>query len=514
MADGREVELKLRLAPHAAAALLAHPVLRERKAGRLRREELAAAYFDTADLALARHGVALRLRRERGRWIQALKGRGSDDGALAQRQEHEWDLGRAARRPAPDLARAAEVDLGRTLAAIAGDAALVVQFSARIERITLPLAFDDGSRALLALDRGTLHTPGPPRRSERVCEIEIELVAGAAARLYDVARALAADLPLSCEVRSKAQRGFALVDREPPCPVRATPVTFAADAAAPVAHAAIVRNALAQAEANVDGVLAHDDPEWIHQLRVGIRRLRSALGLARPPALPAPPEALVAALRDFAHALGPARDLDVFVDATLPALREAARGHGDAAAEAALDALAASAAGALAEARGQARQRVGTRDFQVLLLDVGAYAAGVVATAAPPCPGPAFAADVLRRRHRRVLRDGAAVTGDGAEARHAARIAVKKLRYATEFFLPHFGERRGRDYRKALAVLQEALGAANDASVAVALAAQVAPGSTGAALVAGWALGRTGAQRRALDRAWQAFAAARPYWKD
>ena len=514
MAGGREVELKLRLAPRAAAALLAHPALRAHKHGRLRRERLAATYFDTADFALAGHGLALRLRRERGRWIQAIKGRGSNDGALTQRQEHEWDLGRATRRPAPDLARAAEVDLGRTLAAIAGDAALVAQFSTDIERITVPLAFDDGSVALLALDRGTLRTPGTPRRTDRVCEVEIELVAGDAARLYDVARALAAALPLAVEVRSKAQRGFALVAPQPPHPVRTARVRFDADAQAPRAFAAIVRNALAQVEGNVDGVLAHDDREWIHQLRVGVRRLRSALALARPPALPVPPAALVASLRDFAHALGPARDLDVFIASTLSALREAARAHRDGEAEAALDALAGCATTALAEARALARSRVAARDLQVLLLDVGAYAADVEAPGAAPCSGREVAAAMLRRRHRRLLRAGAAIAAGSADERHAARIAVKKLRYATEFFVPHFGERHGRGYQKSLAALQEALGAANDARVAVALASRLAPGSAGAALVSGWALGRTAAQQRALARAWRSFAAARPYWKE
>ena len=97
---------------------------------------------------------------------------------------------------------------------------------------------------------------------------------------------------------------------------------------------------------------------------------------------------------------------------------------------------------------------------------------------------------------------------------HALRIAAKKLRYATEFFAPLFPGKRARAYRKALAALQDELGAFNDAAVAPRVAAALA-GPTSAATVAieAWAAGRAGASTRELERAWSAFERTAPFWK-
>ena len=104
---------------------------------------------------------------------------------------------------------------------------------------------------------------------------------------------------------------------------------------------------------------------------------------------------------------------------------------------------------------------------------------------------------------------------DGTTAqRHAIRIQAKKMRYVAEFFAPLFRAKRARAYRKALAILQEVLGAANDATVATTLASELAPGSPAAALVAGWAGAQTDAQDRQLARAWREFTRAKPFWVD
>ena len=82
--------------------------------------------------------------------------------------------------------------------------------------------------------------------------------------------------------------------------------------------AAIVQACLAQFQANLPGVLASDDIEYVHQARVALRRLRAALRLYRRVCVP--PDELMDGLRALAAALGAARDWDVLCDETLPAI--------------------------------------------------------------------------------------------------------------------------------------------------------------------------------------------------
>ncbi len=200
------------------------------------------------------------------------------------------------------------------------------QFTTQVMRTTIPLAFADSTMALLCIDIGEVRAEVDGKSlAAPIHEIELELEAGDKARLYELASALAADIPLSLEPRSKAERGYAL--RNPPQvePVRAGDVAIPGDASAAEAFAAIIGECLAQIEGNARGVIHGEDPEWIHQMRIGVRRLRACLSLARRMMATARIEPLRVELRWLAHALGPARDSDVFTLETLPAFTAAVR---------------------------------------------------------------------------------------------------------------------------------------------------------------------------------------------
>lgn len=512
-----ETELKLRIAPDAARALSRHPALRAVKRGRSRTKRLISTYFDTADDTLARAGIALRLRRDGRHWLQTVKGPADASGAggLSSRPEFEW--------PVPggvlDPLRFATTPFRRTLAK-AERSGLAPRFTTDITRTVVPLSFADSTMALLCIDVGEVRTSdaGPARRAA-VSEIEIELEAGDPQRLYELAHALAADMPLAIDSASKAARGYALRSPAEAVPLRASDADLPRKVSAGAAFAAILRACAAQVEGNAQGVVEQDDPEWIHQMRIGVRRLRAALSLARRGFAPERIEPVRVELRWLAQALGPARDLDVFVLETLPAFREAAaRGSGVDGLAPALARLGTRAAARRREARGEARAAVASPRFVRTMLATAALAASPeVAGRGEPGnfarSARAFARPLLQKRHDALLALGANIAHAAPEARHAARLAAKKLRYATEFFAPLYSPRRARAYRRALAVLQEELGAWNDAAVAAGLAASLTgPVSPAAAAFAGWAAARSAERTRTLAGAWDDFAKARPFW--
>ena len=519
-----EVELKLGIAPGAAGRLLRHPVLAAARAGRGTRTRLVATYFDTPDGRLAAEGIGLRLRHERGAWLQTVKGPPlpASSGALVARDEHEFPLA------GPELDRQAltRTPWSRPLQRALADPAFGPRFVTDFLRRTVPLRFADASTALLCIDCGELRDPdGEQQRS--IAEIEIEQFTGAPLELFRFAALLAADLPLRILMAGKAERGHALLRGDPDGwrqPVRAAAPVLTADGDAASALAAIVRECAGQIAGNAAGLVHDDDPEWVHQMRVGTRRLRACLGLLQP-LLPAPGVAAVAAeLRWLAAALGRCRDLDVYVDELLAPLARAA-GPDSTLAHALLP-LQQAAASARADARAGARAAVDSPRFTRLVLAVGALGAlprfGVPEPASGDDPlgqpATAFAAQLLDRRHRRVRRRGAALAGGSAAERHALRIAAKKMRYGAEFFAPAFAHRKpARSFGASLAGLQDLLGQLNDGVTAQRLTGELAadrPDLAAAALgVAGWIAATAVALERDLGPAWKQFRRTPRFWR-
>ncbi len=506
------------IAPDAVPALVAHPALLAVKRGPARTRKVVTLYLDTDGAMLAEAGIALRLRRDDRRWLQSIKGAaGISAGGMSTRPEFEWPV----RGPKPDPLRFAATPYRRVLGR-AERKGLAPRFATEIARTTIPLAFADSTMAHLAIDRGIVRTAdgGLPVQAP-ICEIELELEAGDPLRLFELAQALAADVPFAFEPASKAARGSALRAPVVAAPVRASDPELSAAMPAGAAFATIILACVAQIEGNARGLLASDDPEWIHQMRIGVRRLRACLSLARNAFAAARVEPLRAELRWLAQALGAARDLDVFTATTLPQLRQSARAGSGHDLDDALASLETTAQARRVEARAHARAAVASPRFVRLVLAAAALAAAPAAdrddSRAHPSrlrrPAKAMAKRLQKRRHADLLALGHDLAHAAPEARHAARLAAKKLRYATEFFAPLFGRKRTRDYQKALAALQEELGAWNDAAVAARLASELAGAqSPAAAAFAGWAAARSNERASALADAWSRFVDARPFW--
>jgi len=511
-----ETELRLAIDPDAADNLRSHPALKGLVTGPARRARVVTTYHDTADRRLRRDGVALRVRRDGRHWKLSIKGaalRGATPGTLA-RPELEWK----ADGPTIDLVRLMTTPWRASFAKALRKGKLAPVFSTDVQRTTLPLAFGDGTTATLAIDLGAIAMPdGRATTTEaRIAELELELATGDASRLVELATRLAADLPVAIEPRGKAERGYALADGTSPSPSRAREIDHDDDTTAAQALSSVVTECVRQLAANTLGFRGRHlgDPEWVHQMRIGVRRLRSCVALADGMAPAKSLDDLRAQTRWVLDALGPARDLDVFADQTLPAVLADLERAGS-------DAL----AWVLQLERGAKRRRRSADDAALACVSSARFtrfvlaADGVAGALRIATGGEAhararkFAARIIDKRARRLAKAGENLAHASIEARHATRIAAKKLRYATEFFATLFPRRRTKAYRDALAKLQDALGAFNDAAVASRVAGVLA-GPTAPATVAieAWSAARTEYCADAIDTAWARYAKARPFW--
>lgn len=514
MGAGTEVELKFRLPREAWGALVRHRALREVACGRGRTQRLYSVYYDTPELALAKGGIALRLRREGRRWVQTVKTQGQVSGALHRRREWETPVSAGAL----DLGKLDAPELDGLLNAPGVRERLKPVFITDFLRWRLPLALADGTRAELALDRGEIRANG---RVQPLTELELELEAGQAQGLFALALELVRDLPLEVEVFSKAERGLRLAqDRGPPV-VKARTAHLDPETRVEEAFCRVLAGCVVPLQGNVEGMREGKEPEHLHQMRVALRRARSALvAFSRviPKSLTAP---VGKELERLADALGPARDWDVFLAETLPPAFEAFPGHEG------LRALREAAQDLREEAYARARDATQGARYRSLVLGIDAWLEacswrkGLSEARRQALQGPVgpFARTLLAQRHRRLLKRGRRHARFRAPELHRLRIAGKKLRYACEFFAGLFPAGPARAYLEALRRLQDVLGAFNDAIVTEALLRQALARASdprlaeGASLVKEWSRRLAARRREALPEAWARFVACERFWE-
>jgi triphosphatase len=470
-----EIELKFLVVPEAASQILA------RLQGQEAVRQLNAVYFDTADHALRQAGFGLRIRDGENGRKQTLKS-ASSGGVFAR---GEWES--AVAGPEPDRAL-----LDKTPAAKVVDGApLSPVFATDVRRVTR-LVERDGATIEAALDQGELRAD---ERRAQISELELELKAGPARVLFDLARELAEHAPLRLSLVSKAERGYALALDESD----ERRIEPALDPAASVGEAlqALGRAALARLCAAAEALRARPGPERVHKLRVAARRFRALLSTFKTLADDAEAQQVKSELKWLADALGPARNLDVFIadvwrpaaeTQAAPAQADEGQGAIDPVAAAARDEAQALAAfgKALLAAQTQAYARAGeavdSARFRALAIDAAAWLEAGPWTLdkrlekirAKPAAG--FAARALDKRRRRIRKDGRDLAALSPDDRHHLRIRGKKLRYAVEDLGGLFPDHPTRLARfvEATKSLQDALGLLNDLAVRESLAREVA----------------------------------------
>jgi triphosphatase len=516
MSSPEELELKLEVPAGSLSGLGNLPTLRTQPAAT---QTVVSIYYDTDKQKLRKNGFLLRVRRIGDRLVQTIKAvRGSQ---LFERDEWEDEIA----DESPDLRLARDTAL-EPLVSRKLWGRLKPVFETRVRRKTFCVC--DSHRAIeIAVDRGRIDTG---EHAQPLCEIELELKRGAKAALLDLAREVVDALPARLSVKSKAERGFALLDGTETTALKAAPVELRPDMHAGDGLRVIGRSCLRQVADNAPALEA-SDPEGVHQMRVGLRRLRAAMSLFRDLLTDAQSAALKRELKWLTKELAPARELEVLVQGVVVPVRQRhTRLSG-------LSDMSQALGRQRADALGRARAAVRSLRFRRLLLDIAGWIE-IGQWASPQddllrgrieIPITTFAAAALQRSWRKLRKKGKVLRALDARGRHKLRVQGKKLRYASEFFATLFQGGKAAKHQKPflskLKALQTSLGDLNDivvhedlirANVHLDDRARTRRSDPTSAFAAGFLTGHEDARfEAAIDDAARAYAAlirTKPFW--
>jgi triphosphatase len=503
----RELELKVELSPTAIKRLAGELPEVELSVGPASTQKLRTIYFDTPTHGLREAGISLRLRSHNGGWLQTVKADQHVTGGVSNPQELEVLLA----SDHPDVDKIADKKLKRSVAKALKGTSLSPVFETVVERTTRQIRAS-GSEVELAVDAGELRTEAA--RAE-LSEAELELKAGSAEGLLLAAEKLLAGQHLTLGTRSKAERGYRLVLEKTPSspePEKSRPVALRGRDRSAEAFAAMLASASQQILVNRGALLESDDPHAAHQLRIGLRRLRSVLNALRPFAVSQSLISFERAAREVAGSVGALRDADVLLSAIFAPIEAAAsdkRGFADL-----HKALTRHRRAKREEVRAQLQGPAWTR----LQLYLTLWPRTLDENERLVRPIKKVARKALRKAWKTSAKLGANIDRLNGEQRHQMRKALKKLRYQAEFFAPLFCRAKSEAFIGQLRALQDVFGYINDVRMAARLneIGTAAATNSDVARAASYILGRHEAEAEHVWRgalpAWRALRRASRFW--
>jgi triphosphatase len=514
MAPHRDIELTLRLDPESLARARRSPWWRE--LGPPRRQSVRSTFFDTDDHTLHERDFALSTESRRQGVVQIVEQR-LETGQVARSET-------ALSAPTPDPSLATDAALPHALRKLT-PADLHPIFDIDLKRETRRLV-SPRTEIEVSLREGGVTAGDEP---EPIHAIELKLVKGGSRELVAEARRLSDSLGGRLSMGDETDVGYALAsDRRQWS--RARDPRLDSDMTVAESFRRIVLNTLSHLTANDDCARLNLHVEGVHQCRIALRRLRSALKIYGPHLAPHRIARVEENVRWLGGILGAARDIDVLqTELIAPAMESLGEG-GD------LAPLMADLAGKQAAAYVQVGEALGSERYRGFLIDL--FALGHAGRLASPGQDQgdhgqglaAFAAGALARLHRKLLKRGRDFETLSKSERHRVRIALKRLRYALDFFAELFDSEKQRKFFKRLARLQDDLGGMNDVAVAETVlmrligvqadsaepAAAQADGKLvfAAGRIIGWHRRRAAELDRKLVKDWHAFVRAKPFWPE
>jgi len=458
--------------------------------GRAKTRDLKIVWHDTADGALAQQGLSLceypadwRLER------------------LHPDKNTEWHPA----TPPPCLDAAAAPDgLAHPLP---GPLTPTAAFTGRQRDI--PLKYQ-GAPARLTILEGTLRGV---LQDQPVCRL---ILSGEPRAMAGLAIAMAQHVALRPPLCSLAAEAFAVVKGAPPAPRRLGAPKIPPQASTAEALTVIIAHLADVILYWGAAVPTATRPEPVHQMRVAVRRLRSALSVFRR-ALPGEDAwhaDLAAELKSLARALGAARDWDVFLAETAADIEKVFAS--DRRIATMITAAGKKRAAAYADLHGLLNAGPAWRRLSLSLALLPSLRPWDDVTAdAFSSPAAAYASKALDRRLKNVLAAGDSLAHMPQDQLHELRKTAKRLRYAIEFFAPLFPEKPVHKYLGKLETLQEDFGAINDTAVAAHLASALGTGTNrafAAGAVHGFGAARVTRATKKLHRSWAKFYRETPFW--
>jgi triphosphatase len=362
----------------------------------------------------------------------------------------------------------------------------------------------EGAEIELCMDSGEIRAA---QSSCPISELELELKSGSPQKLFKLAMLLLDIVPLQVEHTSKAEYGYLLFSAAKPSVSKGRFPPLKKSQSIASALQSLIGACLAHVQSNVPGALLKLDEEYLHQVRVGLRRLRVALSITQRYRADDELTALREQVAKLCIELGRSREWDVFVTQTLAPICTRLPEHAGL-----REVLNVSELARKKQHAGMGSS-LASPEFQHMLLRFGAWMHGEQWDA-EETPLEQFAVEILKKRCKLVVKHGNALTGEDAVQLHALRIACKKLRYSIEMFGSLFTESRTKSYEAVLAELQDILGTLNDIAVAHRLLNELdnAARHDTLALIRGW-MEHDYAERVAeFGKAWKKFAGQKGFW--
>jgi len=505
----KEVELKFEIEPSILRRLNRFPPIKAlNKAPKLTTE--ASVYFDTNGHKLQQKGLLLRVRRIGSRHIQTIKT--TSNSVPIERSEWETEVPGTE----PDLRVIDGTPLSKLITKkIRGR--LKPIFETLIRRTAYSL--NSKKHAIeLTIDRGRLDTG---HGSIPVCELELELKRGSKDKLFETARSLTHAPPARVCFKSKAERGYELIDGSRDLPVKHISVHLPAVCNARDGFKVIGLGCLKQILENVPA-LARADPEGVHQMRVGVRRLRAAMALFADLLHDTQTVIIKAELKWLARELTPAREFEVLSERVMAPLKKqhGISRHG-------IRPFSKALARKRNAAMAQAKDAVASARFRRFVFEVASWLQlgrwvepeDDLVRSRGELPIEVFASEQMQQHYRKVRKRGKKLEQLNAQERHKLRIQVKKMRYATEFFGQLFSNRkavkRQKKFASALKQLQCGLGDLNDISVDERLIGSLGPpnGAFAAGLLTGREEARESAAMGVAIDGYTKLVKIKPFWR-
>ncbi|TAN75460.1 MAG: CHAD domain-containing protein, partial [Gallionella sp.] len=371
-----------------------------------------------------------------------------------------------------------------------------------------------GAQIELCMDRGEVRAG---QHCTPICELELELKSGEPGLLFDLALAILEIVPFELEAVSKAEQGYRLLSGYSDSPLKGVaPEIAGTDTLADVLQT-LIWSCLSHLQGNLRGAMGGNDAaEYLHQMRVALRRLRVVLRMAEKFRAD---ERLTALNKDVAAlcvALGRIREWDVFIAQTVRPMCGRMAGH------AGLQALLAAGERQRASCYAGLRGEAQAREFQRLLLRFAIWMNGSYwrhqGLAEPRARD--FATRRLHGLAKRFARLERHLNTADAGRLHALRILAKKLRYSAEFFAALYDRKKAQPFFAALSEVQEVLGQINDVAVAhrllddLASAPDLSAHQEAIALAKGWIAHDLSRLLAALREAIQYFDRQPVFWEN